>query len=467
MTPDNLQSKEPQWLRVRFLNGQYWACAPSTSVSGSRSSTWCWSTPTGPGSRSPSATALKIGKAPDNDVVIDHPTVSRNHLVVRRQGDRFLVQDLGSHQRHLHRRGADPRGVPASPARCSRSATCSCASSPASGARCASRPRVEDRLGDLVGTSVPMRQIFALLQADRPDRLDAAARRRDRQRQGRRGARPSTSSRPARRGRSWCSTARAVPRQPDRERAVRPREGRLHRRGRTSASAASSARTAARCSSTRSASCRSSCSPSCCARSRTASSAGWARAARADRGRRARRRRDARRTSGREVQAGRFREDLYFRLVGVHRQRCPPLRDRKEDIPLLVDALRRRSRCGTRLPEPRCASSSSAHAWPGNVRELRNARRARQPHGGHPRAVDRARCCASSPGPRRRQGVTCCPASYAGPFKECKEELVAAVRARVPDPASGSRPRATWPRPRARRSWTGSTSTRSCTSTSW
>jgi hypothetical protein len=39
---------------------------------------------------------LSVGKAPDNDVVIDHPTVSRNHLVVRRQGDRFLVQDLGS-----------------------------------------------------------------------------------------------------------------------------------------------------------------------------------------------------------------------------------------------------------------------------------------------------------------------------------------------------------------------------------
>ena len=40
--------------------------------------------------------AVRLGKAPDNDVVIDHPTVSRNHLVVRRQGDRFLVQDLGS-----------------------------------------------------------------------------------------------------------------------------------------------------------------------------------------------------------------------------------------------------------------------------------------------------------------------------------------------------------------------------------
>jgi len=40
--------------------------------------------------------SLRIGKATDNDVVLDHPTVSRNHLVVRRQGEQFLVQDLGS-----------------------------------------------------------------------------------------------------------------------------------------------------------------------------------------------------------------------------------------------------------------------------------------------------------------------------------------------------------------------------------
>jgi pSer/pThr/pTyr-binding forkhead associated (FHA) protein len=36
--------------------------------------------------------SLRIGKAPDNDVVIDHPTVSRNHLVVRRQQDQFLCR---------------------------------------------------------------------------------------------------------------------------------------------------------------------------------------------------------------------------------------------------------------------------------------------------------------------------------------------------------------------------------------
>src|SRR5258706_7351920 len=50
----------------------------------------------GAGQVYPLVSSLKIGKAPDNDVVIDHPTVSRNHLVVRRHGDQFLVQDLGS-----------------------------------------------------------------------------------------------------------------------------------------------------------------------------------------------------------------------------------------------------------------------------------------------------------------------------------------------------------------------------------
>ena len=57
-------------------------------------------------------TTLKIGKSPDNDVVIDSPTVSRNHLVIRRQGDRFLVEDLQSTNGTLHRRGPGPRGLP-------------------------------------------------------------------------------------------------------------------------------------------------------------------------------------------------------------------------------------------------------------------------------------------------------------------------------------------------------------------
>ena len=63
-----------------------------------------------------------------------------------------------------------------------------------------------------------------------------------------------------------------LPRDPAGERAVRPREGRLHRRRGRRARAASSRPTAARCSSTRSATCRWPCRPSCCACWRTARS---------------------------------------------------------------------------------------------------------------------------------------------------------------------------------------------------
>ena len=90
--------------------------------------------------------------------------------------------------------------------------------------------------------------------------------RRVRHRQGAGRARPP---RPPARARAALHPGqlRGDPQGADRERALRPREGRLHRRDRTRARAPSRRPTAARCSSTRSASCRSTCRPSCCARS--------------------------------------------------------------------------------------------------------------------------------------------------------------------------------------------------------
>jgi DNA-binding NtrC family response regulator len=75
----------------------------------------------------------------------------------------------------------------------------------------------------------------------------------------------------------------------------------------------------------------------------------------------------------REVNRGRFREDLYYRLAKVT-VRVPPLRDRREDIPLLV----RGFLAALDLPEPSRLFSSAVldelarHDWPGNVRELKN-----------------------------------------------------------------------------------------------
>jgi len=76
-----------------------------------------------------------------------------------------------------------------------------------------------------------------------------------------------------------------------------------------------------------------------------------------------------------EVAAGRFREDLYYRL-NVFPVQAAPLRERREDIPLLakyfVEMLARELKC----PKPRLTEAGVArlqnYDWPGNIRELRN-----------------------------------------------------------------------------------------------
>jgi len=77
-----------------------------------------------------------------------------------------------------------------------------------------------------------------------------------------------------------------------------------------------------------------------------------------------------------EVRAGRFREDLFYRLA-VSQLRVPPLRERPDDIlPIAQYLLKRLSAdSGRRLPRLDCAASRHlvGHPWPGNVRQLRNA----------------------------------------------------------------------------------------------
>lgn len=72
------------------------------------------------------------------------------------------------------------------------------------------------------------------------------------------------------------------------------------------------------------------------------------------------------------VRRGEFRQDLYYRLQVIE-LRLPPLRDRREDIPLLCDAILRRL-AGDRQPMLSEAAMRrlSAHDFPGNVRELEN-----------------------------------------------------------------------------------------------
>ena len=73
------------------------------------------------------------------------------------------------------------------------------------------------------------------------------------------------------------------------------------------------------------------------------------------------------------VREGRFRGDLYYRLNVLH-VRLPPLRDRKDDIPMLCGYLLARAAPGRKLAlTPAAQQRLAAYDWPGNVRELRNA----------------------------------------------------------------------------------------------
>ncbi|MEO8700187.1 MAG: sigma 54-interacting transcriptional regulator [Kofleriaceae bacterium] len=76
-----------------------------------------------------------------------------------------------------------------------------------------------------------------------------------------------------------------------------------------------------------------------------------------------------------EVNARRFRSDLYYRLA-VLEIALPSLRQRPEDLPLLVEAILARvhatGAAAAKLRDPAVLAELQRHAWPGNVRELRN-----------------------------------------------------------------------------------------------
>src|SRR5262249_5795717 len=76
------------------------------------------------------------------------------------------------------------------------------------------------------------------------------------------------------------------------------------------------------------------------------------------------------------VAAGRFREDLYYRL-NVIRLAVPPLRERPADIPLLANAFLEgfaaELKRGPMRLSPETLEILSRYAWPGNVRQLKNA----------------------------------------------------------------------------------------------
>jgi two-component system response regulator AtoC len=76
------------------------------------------------------------------------------------------------------------------------------------------------------------------------------------------------------------------------------------------------------------------------------------------------------------VAEGKFREDLYYRLSVVP-LRLPPLRERKDDVPLLLTHYLRKFAQENKVAEAKLSPAAliplTAYAWPGNIRELRNA----------------------------------------------------------------------------------------------
>ena len=70
------------------------------------------------------------------------------------------------------------------------------------------------------------------------------------------------------------------------------------------------------------------------------------------------------------VRRGLFREDLFYR-VNVMEVKLPPLRERREDIPLIVDSILRRNGI-SRSPARSELALLEEHGWPGNIRELEN-----------------------------------------------------------------------------------------------
>ncbi|MGE3807655.1 MAG: sigma-54-dependent transcriptional regulator, partial [Gemmataceae bacterium] len=75
---------------------------------------------------------------------------------------------------------------------------------------------------------------------------------------------------------------------------------------------------------------------------------------------------------GAEVSRGHFRKDLYYRL-SVLTLRLPPFRERREDIPLLVEHFLNAGPNGPHEIEPEALEALTRYNWPGNIREMENA----------------------------------------------------------------------------------------------
>ena len=358
---------------------------------------------------------LKVGKSGENDVVIDHPTVSRNHLTLERQGDRFLIQDLGS-TNGTFLDGAQVREAFLRPGAVLEVGDVQLRlQSTVSPVRI--DPTIEARLGELVGTSVAMRQIFALLGRIAPTDATLLL-------EGETGSGKGAAARTIHRLGHRAQGPLVVFDCASVSESLIESELFGHEKGAFTGAVAQRI--------------------GCLERAdggtlfldeiddlapelqpkllraiedREFTRLGSSTPVRFD----ARIIAASKKDLWKRTQEGKFREDLYFRL-SVFTVALPSLRERKEDLPLLVDAFAREP-LWNRLSES-VREQFIGHTWPGNVRELRNA-------------VERARHMADIPGlssdtllrEANRSSETehhadVLAARFDGPFKDCKEELI-------------------------------------------
>jgi two-component system response regulator AtoC len=128
-----------------------------------------------------------------------------------------------------------------------------------------------------------------------------------------------------------------------------------------------------------------------------------------------------------EVRAGSLREDLYYRISGVC-LRLPPLRQRREDIPVLVEHFLRKYGRDFQRAVPGLSEETHRlfleYSWPGNVRELENAAKAIVALGDERVAMGGLRAMLQRParGPAGR-GVSLKPAARAA-SREVEKEII-------------------------------------------
>jgi len=131
-----------------------------------------------------------------------------------------------------------------------------------------------------------------------------------------------------------------------------------------------------------------------------------------------------------EVRAGRFREDLYYRLSGVC-LRIPPLRQRKEDVPHLIGYFLLRYSETFRRPVPVLSTETrqlfQEHSWPGNLVELEAVARAIVAVGDESVAMGGLRSTMSRAGTGTNGGKVSLKEAARAASREAEKELILKV----------------------------------------